>query len=178
MPVTSVDRVAAAMAIAVAASAMAFAQSTPASPRTPPVALRVACEGQPPDVMLRATIANQSSRDTAVVLGFLKDNGKTQVLDALTLLATRAITGADEDFGYADPQNTTLQQRVTPWVVRLPPGGSHEVTVPANRFMSRLTYAYFDPASIAGTRLMLEARPAKGLDVWTGRVETPIPECQ
>jgi len=141
-----------------------------------PLALQVTCDvtGQAP--VLRVQLVNTSEKAMSVIVGFNAD-GKTQIVNSFDVIAIRPATGADEVYAYVNPKYATAKG--TPWVVALPPRGTHTVDVLMRDFISTMTYTGLDPVVAGGTRLIFEARPAaKGAaPVWSGRVETRIGSC-
>jgi hypothetical protein len=152
------------------------AQAPQGGAASAPLALQVSCEltGQAP--VLRVQLVNTSEKAMSVVVGFNAD-GKTQIVNSFDVIAIRPATGADEIYAYVHPKYATAKG--TPWVVALPPRGTHTIDVLMRDFISTMTYTGLDPVVASGTRLIFEARPAaKGsAPVWTGKVETRIGSC-
>jgi len=157
-------------------SVMAGQAPTPA-PTVAPLTLRAACEGEGQDATLRVRIDNRSDRDTAVVLGKVVGNTQTKVIDSLVVMAIRLATGANEDFPLINPQHAMLTGRTSPWIETIRAGQTYEIEAPVRFFISRLNYSLLEPLGVAGTRLLLEARPAASAKVWTGTLETVIEPC-
>lgn len=152
------------------------AQTPQSGTASPPLALQVTCEltGQAP--ALRVQLVNTSEKAISVIVGFNAD-ARTQIVNSFDVIAIRPATGADEIYAYVHPKYATAKG--TPWVVTLPPRGTHTVDVLMRDFISTMTYTGLDPVVASGTRLIFEARPAaKGsAPVWAGRVETRIGNC-
>ena len=68
----------------------------------------------------------------------------------------------------------------SPWIVSLPPGGTHDLELPLQDFISSMSYANLDVSVASGGRFVLEAPPAPegAAAVWSGRVEAPIDACR
>ena len=156
---------------------MVSAQAPQRGTASAPVALQVTCDvtGQAP--VLRVQLVNTSEKAISVIVGFRVD-GKTQVVNSFDVIAIRPATGADEVYSYVNPKYATAKG-TTPWVVALPPRGTHNVDVLMRDFISTMTYTGLDPVVASGTRLIFEARSAvKGSEpVWTGTIETRIGSC-
>ena len=156
---------------------MVSAQAPQIGTATAPLALQVTCDltGQAP--VLRVQLVNTSEKAMSVIVGFNAD-GKTRIVDSLDVIAIRPATGADEVYAYVNPKYATAKG-TTPWVLTLPPRGTHTVEVLMRDFISTMTYTGLDPVVASGTRLIFEARAAaKGsAQVWTGKVETRIGSC-
>jgi hypothetical protein len=168
------------VAIAVATVSLAARQAPPVASGQMPIAVRAACVGQGAAATLRVTVANSSSREAAFVLGFIAGAEKTRAVNAVNLLAIRPATGASEDFLYMHPKYPLAPARSEPWIVTLAPGKTFDVDLPVKDFISGMNYQPLDPMAVAGSRLVVEARPAKPATaaVWTGTVETPLDECR
>ena len=152
------------------------AQAPQGGAASAPLALQVTCDvtGQAP--ALRVQLVNTSEKAISVIVGFNAD-AKTQIVNSFDVIAIRPATGADEIYAYVHPKYATVKG--TPWVVTLPPRGTHTVEVLMRDFISTMTYTGLDPVVASGTRLIFEARPAaKGsAPVWAGKVETRIGNC-
>jgi hypothetical protein len=165
------------VAIGAAGGSTIASQSGTSAGSTPPLVLRAMCEGGGQTATLRVRVENRSDRDTAVLLGKLVGTDQTRVIDSLVVMTIRPATGADEDFAFVNPQHAMLKGRTAPWIVPIRAGDAYEVEAPVRFFLSRLTYTLLDPQAIAGTRLMLDARPTASAKVWTGRIETVLDSC-
>ena len=131
---------------------------------------------------------NRSDRDTAIVLGRKVGSDQTQVVDSLSVLTIRALTGANEDFAFINPKHAVLTGRAEPWIVPIRAGATYELDAPVQFFISGLTYSLLEPAALPGTRLIFDARPARSVAnqtpdrgsaaVWTGKLEAPIESCE
>ena len=161
------------------ATSVLFARQGAPAAANSPLAVKVACAGQAAG--LRVQIANQSGSEVAVLLGFTPaGNAGTHVVNALTVLAIRPATGADEDYVYVNPKYAAFTGGREPWTVSLAPGATHELELPLRDFISRMSYNSLDPGVADGARLVLDARsttkpPSR---LWVGRVQSVIEPCR
>ena len=165
-----------------------FADQTPAAATgTSPLTMTVLCQSTADGAKLRVTFQNRSNRDTAIVLGKKVGNDQTQVVDSLSVMTIRALTGANEDFAFINPKHAVLTGQSEPWIVPIRAGATYQLDAPVQFFISGLTYSLLEPAALPGTRLIFEARPLRSTasgragrgssPVWTGKLEAPIDHC-
>ena len=165
--------------VAALAGRPAHAAQTPAtSPATAPFAARATCDARSDTPMVRVQIVNTSSQPAAIVLGFTAPDGKTHVVNAVSVVAVRPATGANEDYVYVNPKFALAKG--APWIVTLAAGASHDLELPLQDFISTMYYSSLTQLVASGTRLVVEGRKASGTTtrVWTGQFETMLEQCQ
>ena len=169
--------IACSMAMLAAGSARA-AQAPAASTAPAPFAVQATCDARGDAPVLHVQVRNTSSQPAAIVLGFTAPDGKTHVVNAVSVVAVRVATGANEDYVYVNPKFALAKG--APWIVTLAPGAMHDMELPLQDFISTMYYSSLTPLVASGTRLVVNGRKpnATRAKVWTGQFETMLEQCQ
>lgn len=177
MPMCSISRLsqlAVVLLAAVAAPAAGAQKDAPGA--AGPLSLQATCVTQGSAPLIRAQVANTGSQPRSLVLGFVAEDGKTHVVDAVQVSSIRIATGAEEIHFYVNPAFALASG--PPWIVTLAPGATHVLELPIYDFVSTMNYARLEPGVAGGATLVVDARPAKGQSqVWTGKLRARIGLC-
>jgi hypothetical protein len=98
--------------------------------------LKIQCQMSAGSPILRISLLNESTSDTAIVIGMSIGNGRWYVADSVVVEVKRAHDGPVEIFrpGGGPP---AIAGRVDPWIVPLPAGSEFSLALPMAKLFSR-----------------------------------------
>lgn len=166
--------------VVLAALIAAYAASLRAQPQpagSSALAVQATCDLRGKAPVMRVQLVNKGAKPATVVAGFTAKD-KTQVVNSVEVITIRAVTGADEVWMYINPKFALAEG--PPWMVTIAPGATFDLELPLGEFVSTMTYANMDPATISGGRLIFQGRAAgkQATAVWTGRAEVVVGACE
>jgi len=145
----------------------------------PPVSLTLACQQSSDRATnnLALSLRNTAAEDIAVVLGSAIGNGRTYMIEGLTLQLQRVAGVSGEEYRYR-PRSypAAVAGRVDDWILPLIVGASFSLTLAADDFVSATYERPKAFPSEGDIRLQLRCRPPRDgperrlVQIWTGTI--------